>query len=501
MSFRIPSLAETRDFLVAVGKAIFPDRNYANRRSYHARRASFLSAGVTQLHAHIDAVQNDVMPDSAGEGAPITRWGGIWKTRRNDATPARKASAGRVRGAAATPVAKDEELVHQASGLRFAISTSTVVGVDEYVDADIVAIDTGARTRLTKGEVLEFVATPAGLQTSVTLVADLDEDGLDFEPYGAYRERVLGNFSAPTAGGTQADYVKWMLELSGVTSGYCYLDRAGLGTTDLVGLHTGSGAARELDAGDQATLLAYVRERAPGQVAGRGGALRHLDLILDEEDVEIVLDPSGELAYAFDWTGGPLTVLAWEPGGAARKLQFAADRPASMKAGHRLSFKGVASVQSGAEFVIEALSGTDAVILQTAPAIAPVATDLVYSGGPLVTPVRAAIVAHMNGEKVYAGRGRVPRTQTQLDSTGETTVGLEVLVEGIGPANPGGKYGAWNGDLLRSLLYQIAMYKGGVRNATIAVPAADVIAADLRFPDDNQITLIVPRSVLVRGAT
>ncbi len=500
MAFRIPSLSETRDFVIAVGKAVFPDRNYGNLRSYLARRATFLSAAVSQLHAHIAGVQDDVMPDTASDDGPIDRWGSIVGVDRKVATPARKAAAGRVYGTPATAVEAGEELVHQASGLRYQIATSTTVGGSEYVDADIVAIDTGSQTKIEAGEVLEFVSTPAGLQTAVVLQADLNEDGYDDEAFGAYRKRVLATFSDPTAGGTQADYVAWMLEIEAVAAAFCYPNRAGLGTVDVVALHTGSGAARELDAGDQEEVLDYIGERAPSQIAGVGGSLRHLDVDLDEQDVEIVLEPNGEAANAFDWTGGPLTVATWTAG--TRTLEFTADRPASMKAGHRICLKGIASDQDGTEYTIEALGGADdEIILEESPTVAPVATDLVYSGGPLVTPIRDAIVAHMNGEDVYAGRNRIPRTQGQLDADGESVVGLEVLAEGIGPANPEGTYGSWNGSLLRSLLYQIAMYKAGVRNVTIPTPAADVDAEDFEFPNDEQIGLIVPGAVLVRGST
>jgi hypothetical protein len=493
VAFKIPSLSETRDFLLAVGKAVFPDRNYGNLRSYHSRRATFLAAAVTQLHAHIDSVQDDVMPDTASDDGPIDRWGAILGVTRKSATPARKSAALRVYGTAATPVDQGEELVHAASGLRYQVAANATVGGGGSVDVDVEAIDTGAQTKLDAGQVLQFVATPAGLRGSALLVLDIDEDGYDDEPFGAYRKRVLAVFSEPTAGGTQADYVAWVLELEGVSSAYAYPNRAGLGTVDLVGLHTGSGSARELDAGDQATLLAYVR--APSQIAGVGGALRHLDVVIEEEDVEIVLEPSGEAAYAFDWIGGPMTVAVWTAG--TRTLQFTANRPASMKAGHRVVIKGVASAQRGEEHTIEALSGADSIILEDVPDVAPAATDLVYSGGPLVTPIRDAIVAHMNGETVYAGRSRVPTPESSLEST----VGLEVIAEGIGPANPGGAYGTWIGDLLRSVLYQIAMYKGGVRNLTIVEPATDVEATDYEFPDDDQIGLIAPGAVIIRGST
>lgn len=496
MAFKIPTLAEARDFLLAVGKAVFPDRNYGNLKSYHSRRATFLAAAQTQLHAHVDSVQNDVMPDTAGDNGPIDRWGDkILGIARKGATPARKSAVGRVRGTPATAVNAGEELSHEQSGLRYEIATSTSVAGDGTILVDIAAIDTGAQTKLLKGQVLRFTNTPVGLATDVVLVDDLDEDGYDDEAFGAYRERVLAAFSEATAGGTQADYVEWMLEVKGVSSAYAYLNRAGLGTTDLVALHTGSGADRELDAGDQAAVLAYVRERAPGQVAGTGGALRHLDVVPQEADVEVVVDPNGEASNAFDWAGGPMTIAVYTAG--TRLVQFTLDRPATMKAGHRVSFKGVATNQDGSEHIIEALSGTTSIILQEAPVVNLAATDLAYSGGPLVTPIRDAIVAHMNGETVYAGKGQVPIPESSLAST----VGLEVLARGIGPANPGGTYGTHLGDLLLSVIGKLVIYKGGVRNYTIPTPAVDVAGIDYEFPSDAQIGLIVPRRVLVRGAT
>lgn len=494
MAFPIPSLTEMRDFLRAVGKALFPDRNYDNVRSYHSKRATFLGAAVTQVHAHVDAVQRALLPSTAGDGE-IDDWGGIKEVKRKGATPARKAAAGRVRGAAGTAVDAETELVHPSTGIRYKIETSTTVPAGEVVDADIVAINTGEQTRLLKGTVLEFVATPVGLDTQVVLVKDLDEDGFDREQFGAYRRRVLEAFGARSSGGNQADFVAWALELEGISQAYAYANRAGFGTVDVVGLHTGSGAARALNLAERGDLLAYLRTKAPAHLAGEGGALRVLEVVTDDQDVELVLTPDGQAVHAFDWTGGPLEVLAWTA--ATRTLQLTADLPGDMKAGHRLCFKGVATVQDGREFVIEAIAGADSVILQKAPDVDPAATDLVYSGGPLVTPVRNAIVAHLNGRTVYAGRGGVPLPESAVAST----VGLEVLAEGIGPANPGGLYGTWLGGLLVAVIGKIAMYKGGVRNHQILSPAADYEAEDDEIPNDDQIHMIAPRAVLVRGAT
>lgn len=496
MGFKIPSFSETRDFLIAVGKALFPDRNYGNVRSYHSRRAAFLSAAVTQLHAHIAQVQKDVMPDTASDDGPIDQWGGIVGTDRKPATPARKAAAGRVRGLNGISVPLDQELVQPSSGLRFKIAKGTTVPAAGFIDCDIVGIDTGVQTRLLKGTVLEFVAVPAGLETQVTLQKNLDEDGFDAEQFGAYRTRVLDTFSKPTSGGSQSDYVKWALMVTTISSAYAYPNRAGIGTVDVVGLHTGTGTARSLSGGEIADLLAWLKSLAPAHIAGEPGALRVLTTIIDAQNVEIVLTPNGETANAFDWTGGPLTVSAYTAG--TREVQVTGGSlPSSLKAGHRVSFKGVASAQDGSEFTIEALSAVDKFILQTAPAVNPAATDLIYSGGPLVTPIRTAIVAHMNGETVYAGKNGVPTPESGLEST----VGLEVLAEGIGPANPGGIYGTWSGGLIRAVLGKIAIYQRGVRNYNITTPGADYEATDDVFPNDAQIHLIGPNSVLIRGST
>lgn len=495
MAFKIPSLSETRDFLIAVGQSVFPDRNYGNLRTYHARRATFLAAAVTQLHAHVKSVADDVMPDTAGDDGPIDRWGTILGVARKSATPARKSQAGRVFGTVATPVDADEELIHDASGLRFKIANASTIGVDEYTDVDIVAIDTGAQTRLEAGQMLRFDSTPAGLESGVRLILALDEDGEDVEAFGAYRERVLAALSEPTAGGTQADYVAWMLEVEGVANAYAYPNRAGMGTIDVVALHAGSGTARELDAGEQEDVLDYLRTLAPASLAGVGGGLRHLDVVQQPTDVEMLLESNGEAAYAPDWSGQPLTVSTWTPG--TRTVKFTTDRPASMKAGHRIVPKGVASLQTGEELTIEALGvADDEIILEEAPTVALAATDLVYSGGPLITPVRDALLAHMNGETVYAGKGRVPQAASSLEST----VGLEVLTYGIGPANPAGAYGTWIGGFIRAVAMQIALYKAGVRNVTIPTPAADVDGTDYEFPDDDQIGMITPDQVVVRYA-
>lgn len=496
MPYVIPALSDAVNLLVAAGRALFPDRNYGSPRSYHSKRARFFATAMTQLAFQIKRYFDDVMPDTAGDDGPIDRWGGLKGVIRKEATAASKPAAARVRGIAGTAVPLAQELRHPASNLRFQIATATAIpGGGTYVDADIVAIDTGAQTRLSSGQTLVFQATPPGLEGEVVLQLDIDQGGFDREGYGAYRDRVLAAWGQPQSGGNPTDYVAWALQVAGVTSAYAFANRAGIGTVDIVGLHSGSGAARILAPSELTDMIAYLRTLAPGPLATTTGPLRALTVVPDPQPVEIVLTPNGESAYAFDWTGGPLTVASWTA--ATNALQMTAPLPSSMRAGHRLSLKGVGSAQDGTEYKISAIAAADTVTLEKAPTVAPVATDIAYSGGPLVTPVRSAVLAHLNGETVYAGKRGTPSPESSLASV----VGLEVLADGIGPANPAGIYGTWVGGIYLANLIKIAIYKAGVRNYQIVAPVSDYEAADFAYPLDVQIGLVTPSSVLIRGAT
>lgn len=518
MPFKIPSMDETRDFVVALGKALFGFANLGSRKSWHGRRATYLSGAATQLHAHGDSAQRDSHPLTAGDGPPIAAWGEAVAVPRKGATPARKSAAGRVRGTAPTPVTAGSQLRHEASGLIFEIENSATIpgapGVDGFVDVDIVASESagsvGSVTRLSAGETLNFLITPPGLQTAVVLQKNLDEDGFDQEGFGSYRGRVLAAFSQPTAGGTPADFVKWALaSLNTITQAFPYSNRAGRGTTDVAVFYSSSGAGRAVTIPDRASVLAYIQTQAPFQVAGPnlGGVapLRVLLTVPDPRPIEILLDTDGRAAFNFDWddNSNP-TVLAWQPGGIVNKLQFAAALPSTLRAGHRLILVGVATVQDGREYTIDSVAGSDSVILVETPPVAPAATDKIYSGGPVVTPIRNAIVAHLDGQIVYAGRGLTPLPAATAESQGVSIVNLDILAEGVGPANPAGKYNspagpAWSGGILRAALFSIAKYQQGVRNVTIVTPAADYEALDDPFPSDGQIHYITPGPVVIRS--
>lgn len=461
MAFDTPTLDEQIAFSVAHFAALFPDDDLS-AMSFNYLWCVCLAAAVTDNHANVDAARNDVIPDTS-EGTYLERWAKIRGVTRKSATGARKAKALRVVGVAATAVPALAELVDEATGLRFKITAAAVVGAGDpgVVDVDIAAIDTGSQTRLSKGAVLRFVTPIADLEELAELQLDLDEDGTDAESDGALRLRVLSRFSTPPLGGQAADYEQWALEVTGWAAAYCYPIRAGLGTVDLVALHEGSGTARiPLDA-EVDELQAIIDAKRP--VSVRQSRVLYVDG--ETVNIEATVTPTGAVQFAKDWDDAvPPEVSTWTA--LTRVLKFTAARPATMKAGDRLTFS---TGTTGKERVIEVLGpAADEVTLEAdATADTPVAAQLVYSGGPLVEPARIAIKA---------------------------------LCDSLGSSNPDAKrYGTWEGSLDPAAVREAAKVDGALRSACVS-PVALVEASDPAFPDDDRIGLLVYGRVLVRYA-
>lgn len=463
MAFQTPTFEEQAHFCVAHFKALFPEDDIS-ATSFNLLWLLTIAAAVTDNHAHIDATKNDLLPDTA-EGDELERWAKIRGVTKKGATGARKAKALRVTGVAGTNVPVDAELVHDATSLRFkTTSTGNVDAILLYVDIDIAALDTGAQTRLPAGESLRFTALPSpNLEESNELQLSLDEDGTDAESDGDLRLRVLSRFSSPPLGGAQEDYVQWALAQTGIAAAFCYPVRAGLGSVDLAALHAGSGSVRALSDPETADLQAKVDELRPVNVK----AFRVLKVIPAEVDIEFTYVPNGEAQFAPDWDdAGPPTVGAWNAG--TRKLTFAGGvRPPSIIPGDRLAVKDPAGTGTGKERVVESLDGADAVILEDdADGDVPAAGYSVYSGGPLVEPIRAAIQA---------------------------------LVDSLGTANPDAKrYGAWEGNLRPSAIGRVATAVEGVLDGTVIAPAVTQAASDPAYPDDDEIGLLIAGRILVR---
>jgi uncharacterized phage protein gp47/JayE len=456
----IPSLDELHTFLIADFYNTY--RNDPNglpdvsEFSFNWKWLRTFAAGVTGGNSNLSALISDLFPNTA-EGTLLRQWATAKGLKIKSATGARKSKALRVFGTPTTLVPAEQVLTY-VSKLRFTNKNSDIIGPGGYVDLDVAAIDVGSATRLNAGELLMFANSIAGISEEAKLVLSLDEDGADTESDGDLQARLAKRFSDPPRGGSIADYVAWALEVTGIASAYVYPIRRGWGTTHVAALHKGSGGARMLSAPEAADLQNVMNGKRP--VGMRGFLV--LNTNAEPVDVEHLYIPDGSADHEPDWDDTtPPTVTAWDP---VTRIATLSVRPDSMKAGDRVTFSTGAT---GAERVIDALSGTDAILLTVdEDGDEPDIGDTVYAGGPLVQPVRSAILAHFAT---------------------------------LGTANPDAKrYDKWEGNLDPSALDAAARTVTGVKRANTTTPSALVEASDPPFPDDLIVGLIIPGRVLVR---
>lgn len=454
MSFDVLSLDELTDLVVASFANLLPDKNVA-RNSDNWKRLRVLAGAITDLHAHIDSVRRDASPLTA-KGAALDAWGYLFDVTRKGATPASADSAGLVRGTAGSSWATTDTLVHK-SGLTFKPTASGTLVTGEAL-VGVIGISTGPETRLAAGEVLTWETTPAGLEDEVELQAELASGGDAEEDDGAYRVRILDRIGLPAKGGAASDWKAWIEESADyIRTGYVYPNRNGLGSVDVAALKAGTGSARLLDAGERTALLAVLDSKRPVAAAARV-----LEVLTQTQNVEVKLTPEIDPQWGRDWDDAtPLVVSSWTA--ATRTLVFTTARPASMAVGHRVVVAGT----SGVELVIESLSGADGVVLVDAKGQTPAATENVYSGGPLVAPVRDAIIA---------------------------------LINELGPRVGPYGHGDWEGSLRMSRLFETVQTQDGVLDSEFVTPTATVEPTAETFHDDPQVRLLIPGNILARYA-
>jgi uncharacterized phage protein gp47/JayE len=458
MSIELLTLDEMTDLLVAFAKNLLPEDDYS-KGSDNWLRLRTVAGGDTDLNAMLQAVERDMWADTASEEALENKHGVKLQLPRKGAIKASGALAGLIVGDVAETWLATDALVH-VNGQRYFPTSGGTIGASGQELVGIIAETGGLAGNLGAGEVLSWESPPGGggIETEVELQVALTL-GADKEPLGAYRIRILNREAFPSMGGNANDWKDWIEESSDdIATGYVWPGRNGKGSVDIAGLKSGTGATRLLDGSERTALQAAVQLLRP--VAGTP---RTLEVTTETQGVEITLVPESELEFAKDWNDStPPVVLTWVL--ATRLLTFDAARPASMAVGDRI----VVENTSGVDLVIESLSGTDAVILVGAKGQTPAALDEVYSGGPIVTSVRAAVLALFNA------------LGPRVDEFGDSK---------------------WVSTLFLSHLFETAQTTAGVLDSTIVSPVADAKPTATSYPvDDSTINLLIAGDVLVRYA-
>ena len=457
MPFEIPSFDELRQFLIASFAGRFPNKN-VNRYSGLYKRLSVVALGILDNHYHIRQVGLDVMPDTA-EDDQLDRHADIWGVPRKGAVGAARSGALRVFGTFGETVPNLEPMIHVPSGLLFETRNTAVVGLSGYVDVDVASTNTGEVTNLEVGEELQFQTVPTGLEANARIVVEL-EGGLDQESDPDLRDRLLKRIGQSNAGGNRSDYEDWVLESAGfVASAYVYPNRNGQGSVDLAALKSGTGSARLLSLSERQEVFDYVDALRPVTAT-----IRVLEVTTGNADVEVAVLAESDPIYSFDWSDETPPVVQSYISGTRTVTVLGGVLPVDMAVGDRVVFADTSL--GGRQWVIESIPAAGQFTLTEDPGS--ISGGNIYSGGPLVDPVRDAI-------------------QAAFDE--------------LGTANPDGNpYGDWNGNVRHSNLFEIAQTTTGVLDSSIVLPASSPLEAnDPPFPANTSVEVLVASSIIVRS--
>lgn len=174
-------------------------------------------AGVSHtLHGHINFVLRQIFSSTA-EGAYLERRASELGIYRKQATYA----TGTVSFVGSGVVPEGTQL-QTSDGVIYVTTSESVNG-----QAEIRAAVAGTVGNTASGMEMTLVSPVEGVQSTCT--AGEVTGGADAEDDEALRERLLFRQKSPPKAGTKQDYVKWALEIPGVTRAWCSPKEMGLG--------------------------------------------------------------------------------------------------------------------------------------------------------------------------------------------------------------------------------------------------------------------------------
>lgn len=227
MPFQRPNLGELRVRIADDLMDKLPGSN-ARLRVNNLRAFSEVEAGTTHLlYGFIQWAFRQLFPDTA-EAEYLDRWASIWGVSRIPAAAARGPAAWEAAPGAVVQAGALVQIVG-AENVRYRV----VQGVSEQngrVVLDLEAVTYGARGDAGPGTPVSFMTTAPG----VAVQGEVQEPGLaggaDEQSDDALLQAVLYRIQLPPHGGAAFDYVRWALEVPGVTRVWCNPLEAGAGT-------------------------------------------------------------------------------------------------------------------------------------------------------------------------------------------------------------------------------------------------------------------------------
>ena len=195
-----------------------------------------VTAGMSYLHyGYIDWIAKQSNPYTATDEW-LAAWAALVSVYRKSANAATGKSVP-FTGTAGDTIAADQVL-NRSDGYQYTVDSEVTIGSDGTATGTITAVlpDTstdstggGADGNADAGTVLTFDEAISGIDSTVTLTVAIT-GGTDIEDEEVFRSRMLSAYQEKPQGGSDADYKKWALAVSGVTRAWVTRRLMGAGT-------------------------------------------------------------------------------------------------------------------------------------------------------------------------------------------------------------------------------------------------------------------------------
>lgn len=229
MSFERPTLAALVTRIRADFRSRLSIEGALLRRAMADVLAVVWAGAVHLLHGHLEWLAAQLFADTS-EREHMLREAAMYGITPTPATFA----AGTVTATGTdTSVIPAETILERDDGVTYRVTQEATI-VAGTASVSVEAVEAGAAGNLDAGETLTFESPIAGVDSSATVAADADGDGIDGgideEGTEGTRNRLLLRLQEPPQGGAEQDYEAWALAVAGVTRAWVYPHEGGLGT-------------------------------------------------------------------------------------------------------------------------------------------------------------------------------------------------------------------------------------------------------------------------------
>lgn len=244
------------------------------RRSVEYALSRALTGQSKGQYGYLNWIFRQCFPDTADEFW-FWRWAAIFGITQKPATPWQ--GVVRFTGTNTTAIPAGTEIV-RSDGV---VYTTDALGTISAGIADIActadADSAGETSNNENGQVLTLVTPISGIDPTCTVQSTTD-GGEDIETLEDGLVRLLLRIQTPPSGGGPGDYVRWALEVSGVTRAWEFPLLEGPNSVSVAFVRDGDGSGSAIipDSTERAEVLAYLQSKAPITVDVRVIALTAL---------------------------------------------------------------------------------------------------------------------------------------------------------------------------------------------------------------------------------